>query len=277
MSTEQASMNAAPAGLAVKRFPRIASSIRRHAGLLGLLGLLLAAWVFVLPLYVPEYIFPTVGTVLEKGYEILQMPTTYQHIGISLQRLAGGFVLSAVLGIVFGIVSAMWRSAASVTLPLLKFSMGIPAITWVLLSIIWFKSPEVRVWFLMVIVMIPIVAINTYDGVRAIPIELYQMVKSLRPNTFRLMRMVVLPAATPFIFSGLRVGVSFSGRIAVFAEALSANTGIGAEMYVTNQTFDTAALLVWTAVLLLVLAMFDRLLTVLEQRWFRWRKELTTA
>ena len=126
---------------------------------------------------------------------------------------------------------------------------------------------------MMFILVFPIVATNTYDGVRAVPHELHQMVRALRPTPGRLLRMLVIPAATPFIFSGLRVALSFGGRIAVFAEALSASTGIGAAMYAMNQVFDSAGIIAWTIILVLLLSLLDLVLGVLERRWFRWRRE----
>jgi NitT/TauT family transport system permease protein len=86
--------------------------------------------------------------------------------------------------------------------------------------------------------------------------------------------MLVIPGATPFIFTGLRVALSFGGRIAVFAEALSASSGIGAAMYAMNQVFDSAGIIAWTFVLIALLSALDGILGIAEKRWFRWRKEL---
>ncbi|MEI6724017.1 MAG: ABC transporter permease subunit, partial [Betaproteobacteria bacterium] len=123
------------------------------------------------------------------------------------------------------------------------------------------------------VLVFPIVATNTYDGVRAIPHELYHMVRALRPTTVGMLRMLVIPAATPFIFTGLRVALSFGGRIAVFAEALSASTGIGAAMYTMNQVFDSAGIIAWTFILVAVLTLMDGALGLAESRWFRWRRD----
>ena len=108
---------------------------------------------------------------------------------------------------------------------------------------------------------------------RSISYELYQMVLSLGPNKFRLLRLIVLPGATPFVFSGLKVGLSFGGRFVVFAEAMSADSGIGSAMYTMNQTFDIAGIIVWTLLLVIVLAVLDVLLTKVERHWFRWRRD----
>ncbi|MCE2482165.1 MAG: ABC transporter permease subunit [Alphaproteobacteria bacterium] len=133
---------------------------------------------------------------------------------------------------------------------------------------------EVRVWFFMFIITFPITALNTYDGVRSVSYELYQMTKALRPTAWGMLKYLIIPAATPFIFSALRLSLSFAGRIAVFAEAIAAGTGIGAEMMLTNQLFDTAGLIAWTFILIVILSAMDGVLEALERRWFKWRREM---
>jgi NitT/TauT family transport system permease protein len=234
-------------------------------------ALLLLVWQ-VSSAYVPEYIFPSIPRVFEKGVALFEDNATYGTVFVTLQRILGGFVISALFGIALGISMAMWRSVNDILMPSLKMVMGVPALTWVLLSIIWFRSTEMRVWFMMFVLVFPIVATNTFDGVRAIPHELYQMVRSLRPSSAGMLRMLVIPAATPFIFTGLRVSLSFGGRIAVFAEALSASTGIGAAMYSMNQVFDSAGIIAWTFILVALLSLLDIALGMAESRWFRWRR-----
>lgn len=231
---------------------------------------LLAIW-HVSSGYVPEYIFPSIPQVWGKFEAILGDGGTYLAILATLRRVLGGFVFSSTLGILMGVLIAMSPRSNAILGPLLNVVLGVPALTWVLLAIIWFRDAEVRVWFLMFVLVFPIVAVNTADGVRAVPNDLYQMVRSLRPSTFGMLKLVILPSATPFIFSGLKVSLSFGGRIVVFAEALSASTGIGAAMYTANQLFDTAGILVWTAILIAILYALDKVLAAIEARWFRWR------
>ncbi|MET3304466.1 ABC transporter permease [Bradyrhizobium diazoefficiens] len=272
MTTESASMptrsnGAIPLSLAVRL-------IQKSLGSIAAVAILLVAW-YVSSFFLPEYIFPGLGKTAEKLHAILSDQRTYLSIAVTLQRILGGFFLSALFGVCLGLLIAAHRATHAVLMPWLKIVSGIPALTWVLLSIIWFKSAEFRVWFITFVLVFPIVAINTFDGVRSVPAELHQMVQSLHPTKSTLLRLLIVPAAMPFIFTGLRVSLSFGGRIAVFAEALSASSGIGAEMYAMNQTFDTAGIMVWTALLIAVLTLMDVLLSRLERHWFRWRTEIT--
>ncbi|MBM3511200.1 MAG: ABC transporter permease [Alphaproteobacteria bacterium] len=263
----------APVGAEVRRYVRWVGSQRDTLGTAIVIAAVLLAWQFFGGL-IPKYIFPTIPTAIAKFQDILTLNGTYVAVGQTLIRILGGFAVSASFGILFGVLMAMSNGFNFIARPFIRLIMGVPALTWVLLGVIWFKNMELRVWFFMFIVTFPITALNTYDGVRAVPFELYQMTKSLRPTTAGLLRYLIIPAATPFIFSGLRLSLSFSGRIAVFAEAIAAGTGIGAEMMLTNQLFDTAGLLGWTLILIVVLSLMDGILEVIERRWFKWRREM---
>lgn len=242
-------------------------------GTVAAIALILLVW-HIASFYTPEYIFPNIAQVFDKLVETLADPVAYRSIGYTLQRILGGFFLSALVGISLGVAMATSRGAHAIAMPLVKMISGVPALTWVLLSIIWFQSTEIRVWFIMFILVFPIVATNTYDGVRSVPADLYQMMQALRPSRMTFLRLLIIPSAMPFIFSGLKVSLSFGGRIAVFAEALSASAGIGAQMYMMNQLFDTAGIIVWTILLIVALTALDMIITMIESRWFRWRAEV---
>ena len=244
---------------------------RERIGTVAVVVLIFVVWEFGAR-FVPSYIFPGLSETLAKGRELLWQPATYFTVLTTLERIFIGFLLSSVFGIVLGVALALSRWVRIAFLPIVKIAMGVPSLTWVLFGILWFRSMEMRVWFFMFILVFPITAMNSYDGVRAIPQDLYQMVKSFRPSFLRLLKLLIVPSAMPFIFSGLRVSLSFAGRIAVFAEALSASSGIGASMFMSNQMFDTAGLLIWTIILVLILAAMDVVLDLAERHWFRWRR-----
>jgi ABC-type nitrate/sulfonate/bicarbonate transport system permease component len=248
---------------------------QRYATYIALAAAGVLAW-HVASMFTPEYLFPRVGDVAAKFVEILQTPSAYEAINETLKRLFWGFTFSVVVGFVIAVLMATLSGSRDVLLPLVKVAMAVPAITWVLLSLIWFRSIEVRVFFIIFVIAFPIVTVNTYDGIRAVPEDLYSMIRSLRASRFGLLRLVVIPAAMPSIFSGLRVSLSLATRLAVFGEALSASSGIGSKMYIASQFFDTAGIIAWTIILVIVLFALDGILGWIERRWFSWRTEIVT-
>lgn len=246
---------------------------RDNRGMLGIVVAFAALWQ-ISSYFVPTYLFPSPAQTLARAQVLLTDPLSYSTIGVTVSRIFIGFIVSSLFGIVLGMAMALVPAAYTALRPFIALTMGIPSLTWVLFGILWFRSMDARVWFFMFIIVFPVTALSTYDGVRAIPHDLYQMSRSFRPSAYRHFKALVVPGSMPFIFSGLRVSLSFAGRIAVFAEALSAATGIGARMFHANQVFDTPSLLVWTGVLIVILAVLDRLLDMLERRWFHWRRSI---
>ena len=262
-----------PTNPIIHRWTRWLGSQRDTLGTVIAIVFVLLFWRFG-GAYLPTYIFPTIPIAIDTTLELMAESATYISISETLVRILGGFAVSAVFGIAVGIVMATSPLFNFFVRPLIRLIMGVPALTWVLLGVLWFRNMEVRVWFFMFIITFPITALNTYDGVRSVSYELYQMTKALRPTKWGMLKYLIIPAATPFIFSGLRLSLSFAGRIAVFAEAIAAGTGIGAEMMLTNQLFDTAGLIAWTFFLIVMLSAMDGVLEILERRWFRWRREM---
>jgi NitT/TauT family transport system permease protein len=262
-----------PTNPTTQRWTRWLGSQRDTLGTVVAIVLILLFWRFA-GQYLPTYIFPTIPIAIDTTIELLGQHATYISISETLVRILGGFAVSAVFGIAVGVVMATSPLFNFFARPLIRLIMGVPALTWVLLGVLWFRNMEVRVWFFMFIITFPITALNTYDGVRSVSYELYQMTKALRPTQWGMLKFLIIPAATPFIFSALRLSLSFAGRIAVFAEAISAGTGIGAEMMLTNQLFDTAGLIAWTFMLIVMLSTMDGILELLEKRWFKWRREM---
>ena len=268
-----ASTEPLPTNPSVQRWTRWLGSQRDTLGTVVAIGFILLLWRFG-GQYLPTYIFPTIPIAIDTTIALLGENATYVSIGETLIRILGGFAVSAIFGIAVGVVMATSPLFNFFARPLIRLIMGVPALTWVLLGVLWFRNMEVRVWFFMFIITFPITALNTYDGVRSVSYELFQMTKALRPSRWGMLKYLIIPAATPFIFSALRLSLSFAGRIAVFAEAIAAGTGIGAEMMLTNQLFDTAGLIAWTFILIVMLSTMDGVLELLEKRWFKWRREM---
>lgn len=262
-----------PTNTIITRWTRWLGTQRDTLGTIIAVIIILLFWEFG-GSYLPTYIFPTIPMAIDTTWDLLAEHSTYVSISETLIRILGGFSVSAVFGIAVGVVMATSPAFNFLARPLIRLIMGVPALTWVLFGVLWFRNPEVRVWFFMFIITFPITALNTYDGVRSVSYELYQMTKSLRPSRWGMLKLLIIPAATPFIFSALRLSLSFAGRIAVFAEAIAAGTGIGAEMMLTNQLFDTAGLIAWTFILIVILSAMDAMLEILERRWFKWRREM---
>jgi ABC-type nitrate/sulfonate/bicarbonate transport system permease component len=149
--------------------------------------------------------------------------------------------------------------------------MGIPALSLILVAVIWFRGAEIRVFFVIVAIALPIMVLNTLDGIKGIPRELTEMLISFRPTLWQRVHMITLPGAMPSIIVGMKIALSFATRLAVFAELIGTTQGFGSALYSAFQTFNLTAVFVWTILLVVLLYALNGLLLLLERWLLRYR------
>ncbi|WP_410216826.1 nitrate ABC transporter permease [Paracoccus sp. (in: a-proteobacteria)] len=145
----------------------------------------------------------------------------------SLERVAYGFGLAAVVGVLTGAVigqsSLMMRGFD----PIFQILRTVPPLAWLPISLAAFMDSGPSAIFVIFITAIWPVIINTASGVRAIPQDYRNVAAVLRLNQVEFFWKIMVPAAAPYIFSGLRIGVGLSWLAIVAAEMLTGGVGIG--------------------------------------------------
>ena len=190
---------------------------------------------------------------------------------LTLGRVGVGLAASFVVGGTLGIISGALPTFGRYVLPVVRFVQGIPALSWVVLAVIWFKSVELRIWFIMVIVTLPGFTLQLYDSYRAIPNELRDMARSFRPSRSALLREVTLPAVMPGIFTGWKVNLGLGIRMVLVAELVGATIGVGAQLLNAQQLFDMTAVVAWTLLLALAVLLAQGVIELIEARVLRYR------
>ncbi len=228
-------------------------------------------------LFFPDYLVPGFQSLVPELVTTLASPVSYQHIGASLVRIVVGFSISVVAGVAIGVVMGVDQRIERYLMPALRVLMGIPALSLILVAVIWFREMEVRVFFVIVAIALPIMVLNTLDGIKAIQKDLSDMLLSFRPTAWQRIRMILLPGATPYIVVGMKVALSFATRIAVFAELIGTTRGFGSALYSAFQTFNLTGVFVWTALLVALLYALNGVVALVERRLLRWRPAARTA
>lgn len=235
--------------------------------------LLLAGFWQFLSFFFPPYLLPGFQELVPQLGKTLAAPITYQHIGVSFSRTVVSLLAAVVVGTGLGVVMGISRRLESYLAPVVRFIMGVPALSWILVAVIWFRQMEVRVFFVIFAIALPIMILNTLDGIKAIPKDLYDMLLSFRPSLWQRIRMIVVPGAAPYILVGTKVALSFTIRLVVFAELIGTTHGIGSAMYTAFQTFNLTGIFIWTGLLVVLLYVLSGILDLLERRVLKWRPE----
>jgi nitrate/nitrite transport system permease protein len=145
----------------------------------------------------------------------------------SLQRVAVGFGLAAIAGVAIGafIGQSVWATRGLD--PIFQILRTVPPLAWLPLSLAAFRDSHPSAIFVIFITAIWPVIINTAVGVRNISSDYRNVARVLQLNPIEFFFKIMVPAAAPYIFTGLRIGIGLSWLAIVAAEMLTGGVGIG--------------------------------------------------
>ena len=231
----------------------------------------IAAWFF------PPFLFPSILSIGSELFSILTEGSQFAGAAATSGRILAGMTGAFVVG---GII-ALWMGSSDrverYIHPLLTFNQGIPALSWVVISIIWFKSTEFRIWFIILMTTLPAFAFQIYDAYRAMSKDLVEMSLSFRPSNWDKFRTLIMPSIVPGILTAWKVNLGNVARVVVVAELVGATIGVGYELLQRQQLFDMAGAIAWTLVLVLFVLASQLVVTLIEARVLRYRPRTERA
>ncbi len=145
----------------------------------------------------------------------------------SLKRVVIGFAVGAGLALPLGLMMGANKRVYDECDPLVQFLRPIPPIAYIPLSILWFGLGDPPAIFLISIGAFFPVLINTIAGVRNVDSIYIRAAQNLGANPFTMFRRVILPAATPYILTGARIGIGTAFIVVIVAEMIAVNSGLG--------------------------------------------------
>jgi NitT/TauT family transport system permease protein len=220
----------------------------------------------------PAFILPAPAQVWERFQQTVSDGSLLRHLVVTLQELLGGLLLGVAAASLLGYLLAKSRRLERVLSPYVVASQSVPIVAIAPLLIIWF-GPGIfsKVLICALIVFFPVL-INTIVGLRGVPQDLRDLMRSLRASRWQTFRLLELPAAMPVFLGGLRIGATLSVIGALVGEFVGADRGLGFLINVGRGEYDTA--LVFVAVFALVamaLALYG-LVVLIETRLLWWQR-----
>lgn len=201
---------------------------------LVILGVLLLVWQLLGSR--PGSSLPSPTQVIADTWELIANPF-HDHggndVGIawqllaSLKRVAYGYSLAVVAGVCLGVLVGQSSWALRGLDPLFQVLRTVPPLAWLPISLAGFRDGHPSAIFVIFITSVWPIIINTSVGIRNIPDDYRNVARVIRLNGFEYFAKVMLPAAAPSIFSGLRIGVGLSWLAIIAAEMLIGGVGIG--------------------------------------------------
>jgi NitT/TauT family transport system permease protein len=149
------------------------------------------------------------------------------HTGVTLGHAVAGLLASLIVGVPIGILFAANRFVAATLEPYFLAFYSLPRVALAPLLILWFgigSLSKIMMAFSMVVV---VVILNTYEGVRSVDRDLLDMLRAMRASRAYTLRKVLLPSIVPWVFASMRVGIGLALVGAVIGELVGANRGLG--------------------------------------------------
>jgi NitT/TauT family transport system permease protein len=193
------------------------------------------------------------------------------HFLITLQEMVIGFSFGVVFGSITGFVLGRQRFVARLLDPLILAVASVPKIALAPLFILWFGVGMLPKIVMAGAVVFFLVFFNTYAGVRDTDPDLIDVVRLMGGRRLAVLRLVLVPSALAWIFTGLKIAVPYALVGAVVGEMMASNKGLGALIESSAAQFDTAGVFAALATLLLLSMAINELLGRLERRVLRWK------
>jgi NitT/TauT family transport system permease protein len=234
---------------------------------------IIVVWQILSMVMDPNIMASPVATVKALGH-LASTRVLWVQLLITLRRLVIGLVIGAVLGFVFGVIAGLQPRARSFFEPIRWVGMTMPAVVLAVLVILWFGGfGDGPVIFLVVLVVLPGMYINTSAGVLAIDAKLVEMGRVYHFPRRLLLREVYLPGISSPVMAGLTLATGIAMRAVILGEVLVAASGIGHSILRAESFLNTAEVYAWVVVLLALMALLEfGALRPLKRRTTRWRK-----
>src|SRR5262245_291190 len=222
--------------------PALTERVKAHASAAAV-GLIPPLVVIALTLIVWELLcskpgatLPPPSRVIKDTWELISNPFfdrggldkgLFWHLSASLQRVALGYALASLVGVALGTLVGQSIWAMRGLDPIFQVLRTVPPLAWLPLSLAAFRDGQPSAIFVIFITAIWPIIINTAVGIRNIPQDYRNVSAVLRLNHLEFFFKIMVPAAAPYIFTGLRIGIGLSWLAIVAAEMLIGGVGIG--------------------------------------------------
>jgi NitT/TauT family transport system permease protein len=220
----------------------------------------------------PAFILPSPVRVGVRFVQAIRDGSLLRNAGVTLMEVLAGLALGVSVATALGYLLARSLRLERLLSPYIVASQSIPIVAIAPLLVIWF-GPGIfsKVLVCALIVFFPVL-VNTVVGIRSVPEDLRDLMRSLQATRWQTLTRLEMPAALPVFLGGLRIGATLSVIGAVVGEFVGAKSGLGFLVNVGRGFYDTALVFVAVFTLIALALTLYGLVSLLESRLLRWQQ-----
>lgn len=215
----------------------------------------------------PQTLLSEFWIVITDGYQGVSLLT---HIEASLFRALTGFVIGSLVGIPVGLMVGYSRVMWWMFAPIVGFLRPIPPIAFIPLVVLYFGLGETGKVILIVFTAFNYVLVNSEAGAASTPTNLLRAAQMIGLSRWQTFRKVIVPAAMPQIFTGLKVALALSWAVVVAAELVGAQEGLGYMVSNAAQLLQIPMVFIGITIIGFIGLVLASVLSMIEKRVVHW-------
>jgi NitT/TauT family transport system permease protein len=220
----------------------------------------------------PAFILPTPVLVAKRFAQALADGSLIRHTLITLVEVLAGLALGVMVATLLGYLLAKSIRLERVLSPYIIASQSIPTIAIAPLLVLWFGPGLLSKILISALIVFFPVLVNTVVGMRSVPEDLRDLMRSLQASRWQMLLLLEVPASLPVFLGGLRIGATLSVIGAVVGEFVGADRGLGFLINVGRGMYDTALVFVAVFTLIAMALSLYGLVVLMERRLLSWQQ-----
>ena len=234
----------------------------------------LAAWELLAHSgWVNPRLFPTLEVIGQELWRLFESGAIWRHLLATLYRVVAGFALAAAAGVLLGFLMARVQLFDRLFEPLFSFGYPIPRAALYPVFVFVFGLGHLSKIVLIFLECLYPMAINTYYGARAVDERYVWAARNMGASHAQVFWKVIVPAALPQIFAGLRIALPVALVIAILTEMIGATEGLGYLIARASASLSRGQVFAGVATIAVIGFILDRALGVIRRRLVFWEKE----
>lgn len=217
---------------------------------------------------------PSPAAVLRRTVELALNGQLWGDMYASLRRVLIGFALGSVLAVPVGFLMGWYHIARAVIDPWIQFFRVIPPLAIIPLAIVTMGIDETPKIFVIFLAAFLSAVVSTYQGVVSVDRTYINAARVLGANDGTIFARVVIPASTPFILVGFRIGLGSAWATVVAAELIAAQSGLGFRMQQAQLYYDLPTIFVSLVAIGVLGLIMDRVVVRVEERLTHWQERV---
>lgn len=195
----------------------------------------------------------------------------FVHIWATVYATVMGFIVGSVGGVLLGVWLGVSPFASRLLNPYLSALNALPKVALAPLFVLWFGLGIESKIALAAVLVLFLVFLNTYAGVREVDQDLIDGARLMKATRAQVITKVIIPSATSWMFAGLKISVPYALIGAVLGEMIAANRGLGYLVQFSGSQFDSAGVFAVLLVIALLAVVLNFLVEIVQHRMQQWR------